>query len=130
MLDACDRLGVLVMDELSDMWTESKSDFDSALHFPDWWERDVEAMVRKDVNHPSVVMYSIGNEIPEVGTPARRAVVAAAGREGPRPRPHPAGHQRRQRHAQPPFDPAAMAAAVAPRTAASTRCWPRHGRAA
>ena len=69
MLDACDRLGVLVMDELTDMWTESKSDFDAALDFPEWWERDVEAMVRKDVNHPSVVFYSIGNEIPEVGRP-------------------------------------------------------------
>src|SRR5207342_221814 len=70
MLDACDRLGVLVMDELTDMWTESKTDFDAALHFPQWWERDLEQMVRKDANHPSVVLYSIGNEIPEVGTPS------------------------------------------------------------
>ena len=69
MLDACDRYGVLVMDELTDMWTESKTDFDAALDFPEWWERDVEAMVRKDVNHPSVVLYSIGNEIPEVAKP-------------------------------------------------------------
>jgi hypothetical protein len=69
MLDACDRYGVLVMDELTDMWTESKTDFDAALDFPEWWERDVEAMVRKDVNHPSVVLYSIGNEIPEVSKP-------------------------------------------------------------
>ncbi|WP_138759922.1 glycoside hydrolase family 2 TIM barrel-domain containing protein [Modestobacter altitudinis] len=68
-LEACDRLGVLVMDELTDMWTESKSDFDAALDFPEWWQRDVAAMVAKDVNHPSVVLYSIGNEIPEVGTP-------------------------------------------------------------
>jgi hypothetical protein len=69
MLDACDRYGVLVMDELTDMWTESKTDFDAALDFPEWWERDVEAMVRKDVNHPSVVLYSIGNEIPDVAKP-------------------------------------------------------------
>jgi len=69
MLDACDRHGVLVMDELTDMWTEGKADFDAALDFPEWWERDVEAMVRKDVNHPSVVLYSIGNEIPEVARP-------------------------------------------------------------
>jgi len=69
MLDACDRHGVLVMDELTDMWTEGKTDFDAALDFPEWWERDVEAMVRKDVNHPSVVLYSIGNEIPEVARP-------------------------------------------------------------
>lgn len=69
MLDACDRLGVLVMDETFDMWTRSKSDFDYALDFADWWERDLEAMVRKDQNHPCVFAYSIGNEIPEVGTP-------------------------------------------------------------
>ncbi|SMD27277.1 glycoside hydrolase family 2 TIM barrel-domain containing protein [Kibdelosporangium aridum] len=69
MLDACDRLGVLVMDEAFDMWTRSKSDFDYALDFADWWERDLNAMVRKDQNHPSVFAYSIGNEIPEVGTP-------------------------------------------------------------
>ncbi|MDX3191715.1 DUF4982 domain-containing protein [Streptomyces sp. MN03-5084-2B] len=69
MLDACDRLGVLVMDETFDMWTRSKSDFDYALDFAGWWERDVEAMVRKDQNHPCVFAYSIGNEIPEVGTP-------------------------------------------------------------
>ncbi|PRX99763.1 glycoside hydrolase family 2 TIM barrel-domain containing protein [Allonocardiopsis opalescens] len=69
MLDACDRLGVLVMDEAFDMWTQSKSDFDYALDFTDWWERDIDAMVRKDRNHPSVFAYSIGNEIPEVGGP-------------------------------------------------------------
>ncbi|NYJ08533.1 glycoside hydrolase family 2 TIM barrel-domain containing protein [Petropleomorpha daqingensis] len=69
LLDACDRLGVLVMDELSDIWTEGKTDFDAALDFPIWWERDVEAMVRKDRNHPSVILYSIGNEIPELARP-------------------------------------------------------------
>ena len=69
MLAACDRLGVLVMDEAFDMWAEPKSEFDYALRFPDWWEADVDAMVRKDVNHPSVIMYSIGNEVPEAGRP-------------------------------------------------------------
>ncbi len=69
MLDACDRLGVLVMDETFDMWAQPKSEHDYALRFSDWWEADVEAMVRKDFNHPSVIMYSIGNEIPEAGTP-------------------------------------------------------------
>ena len=48
---------------------QSKTAFDYALAFPEWWERDVEAMVAKDCNHPSVIMYSIGNEIFEVGTP-------------------------------------------------------------
>ncbi len=69
MLDACDRLGILVMDEAFDMWEEPKSEDDYALRFPDWWEADIEAMVRKDLNHPSVILYSIGNEIPEVGRP-------------------------------------------------------------
>jgi beta-galactosidase len=73
MLDACDRLGVLVMDEAFDMWTSAKSDFDYSLHFPQWWERDIEAMVAKDLNHPSVILYSIGNEIPETGSAAGAA---------------------------------------------------------
>lgn len=69
MLDACDRLGMLVIDEAFDVWTESKSSFDYSVRFPEWWERDVQAMVLKDRNHPSVIMYSIGNEIPETGLP-------------------------------------------------------------
>lgn len=68
LLDACDRIGMLVMDETFDMWTSGKSDFDYAFDFPQWWERDVAALVAKDFNHPSVVFYSIGNEIPETGT--------------------------------------------------------------
>jgi beta-galactosidase len=70
MLVACDRLGMLVMDEAFDMWTEQKNDDDYGRVFPEWWEADVDAMVRKDRNHPSVIMYSIGNEIPDTGTSA------------------------------------------------------------
>ena len=69
MLDACDRLGMLVMDEAFDMWNETLNPFDYSLAFPDWWERDLEAMVAKDINHPSVIMYSVGNEIPDTGRP-------------------------------------------------------------
>jgi len=69
MLDACDRLGVMVMDEAFDMWTEPKSDQDLAIRFVDRWRDDIAAMVRKDRNHPSVIMYCTGNEIPEVGAP-------------------------------------------------------------
>ncbi|MFJ8048323.1 glycoside hydrolase family 2 TIM barrel-domain containing protein [Streptomyces luteogriseus] len=69
MLDACDRLGMLVMDELFDMWTVAKSGDDYSRRFPQWWERDVDSIVAKDFNHPSVIMYSIGNEIIEAGTP-------------------------------------------------------------
>jgi beta-galactosidase len=68
LLDACDRIGMLVMDEFSDVWTQTKCDFDYGFHFTEWWEEHVEAMVRKDFNHPSVIFYSIGNEIPEAGS--------------------------------------------------------------
>ena len=64
-LDACDRLGVLVMDEAFDMWEKVKSADDYHLFFKDWWKRDLEAMLRRDRNHPSVILWSIGNEIPE-----------------------------------------------------------------
>jgi beta-galactosidase len=74
MLDACDRVGMLVMDETFDMWTEPKTEDDYAQSFPDWWQADVDAMVVKDRNHPSVIMYSIGNEIPDTGRPAGAAV--------------------------------------------------------
>ena len=69
MLNACDRLGMLVMDESFDVWIWAKTDHDYSLYFPDWWERDIEAMVLKDYNHPCVIMYSIGNEIGETGNP-------------------------------------------------------------
>lgn len=68
MLDACDRLGMFVIDEAFDMWTRFKTPYDYAADFPQWWESDLDAMVAKDRNHPSVIMYSIGNEIAEVGT--------------------------------------------------------------
>lgn len=69
MLDACDRLGMLVIDEAFDMWTRFKTPFDYAADFPQWWAEDLAAMVEKDRNHPSVIMYSLGNEIAETGTP-------------------------------------------------------------
>lgn len=74
MLDACDRYGILVMDELSDMWTYHKNPNDFALHFQDCWEEALERMVTKDYNHPSVVLYSTGNEISEAGSEAGAAI--------------------------------------------------------
>lgn len=68
MLDACDREGMLVFDELSDVWTRSKNLNDYAQNFVEFWERDVESMVSKDFNHPSVIIYSTGNEMQEAGT--------------------------------------------------------------
>ena len=63
-LDACDRLGMLVIDEAFDMWLDGKNANDYHLFFDKWWQKDVESMIRRDVNHPSVIMWSIGNEIP------------------------------------------------------------------
>lgn len=68
LLDACDRHGVLVMDELTDMWAQPKTGDDYARDFEDWWGADLAAMVAKDTNHPSVVLYSIGNEIADGST--------------------------------------------------------------
>lgn len=66
-LEACDRLGMLVIDEAFDMWNYGKNPYDYHLYFKDWWKRDIESMVCRDRNHPSVIMWSIGNEIPERG---------------------------------------------------------------
>ena len=68
-LDACDRLGMLVMDEAFDCWSRGKNPYDYSVAFKDWWQRDIDAMVLRDRNHPSVVMWSIGNEVPERGEP-------------------------------------------------------------
>lgn len=67
LLDVCDRLGMLVMDELSDMWETPKNSADYSLDFVSDWRQSLERMVNKDYNHPCVVMYSLGNEIPEIG---------------------------------------------------------------
>ncbi len=64
-LDACDRLGLLVIDEAFDCWNQGKNPQDYHLYFKEWALRDIASMVRRDRNHPSVVMWSIGNEIPE-----------------------------------------------------------------
>ncbi|MEZ5102994.1 MAG: glycoside hydrolase family 2 TIM barrel-domain containing protein [Draconibacterium sp.] len=68
-LDACDKLGMLVIDESFDMWQISKRPEDYSNYFNDWWQKDIEAMVLRDRNHPSIIMWSIGNEIPERGKP-------------------------------------------------------------
>lgn len=70
MLDACDQIGLYVMDELCDMWYDHKNRYDYACHFEQWHTQDLTAMVRKDISHPSVVMYSIGNEVTETAEPS------------------------------------------------------------
>lgn len=68
-LDACDRLGMIVIDEAFDCWEHPKNPFDYNKYFDDWWKRDIESMVKRDRNHPSVVFWSIGNEIYERADP-------------------------------------------------------------
>ena len=64
-LELCDEMGFLVMNENFYQWTKRKNKFDYHLDFPEWHKRDLEAMVLRDRNHPSVFMWSIGNEIRE-----------------------------------------------------------------
>lgn len=65
LLDACDCLGVFVMDEAFDGWYIPKTHHDNARTFRECWKNDVQAMIEKDYNHPCVVMYSVGNETTE-----------------------------------------------------------------
>ena len=69
-LDACDRLGMLVINEAFDMWETGKNPFDFHLFFKDWWQKDIESMVYRDRNHPSIILWSIGNEIPDMDKPS------------------------------------------------------------
>ena len=64
-LDLCDKMGFVVMDETFDTWTSAKHNGEKGynLYFKDWWEKDTRDMVLRDRNHPSIVIYSIGNEI-------------------------------------------------------------------
>ncbi len=66
LLNACDKLGILVMNESFDMWNINKTPDDYADYFKDWWQQDLTSMIQKDFNHPSIIMWSIGNELPEV----------------------------------------------------------------
>ena len=69
-LNACDRLGMLVIAEAFDCWESgNKNPDDYHLYFKDWWQRDLESMILRDRNHPSVILWSIGNEINERAEP-------------------------------------------------------------
>lgn len=69
-LEACDSLGMLVIDEAFDCWTEGKNADDYHVYFQDWWQRDLQNMLLRDRNHPSIIMWSIGNEIPGMDRPS------------------------------------------------------------
>ena len=68
-LNACDRLGILVIDEFTDMWESYKNPQDYSRFFREWWNKDLTDMMLRDRNHPGIIMWSIGNEIPESSTP-------------------------------------------------------------
>jgi beta-galactosidase len=79
-LDLCDRMGFLVMDEMFDCWTVAKNPFDYHLYFNEWSKTDTADTIRRDRNHPSVVVYSVGNEIhdtpkPEIAKPILAGLV-------------------------------------------------------
>jgi beta-galactosidase len=82
-LDLADRMGFLVMDEMFDCWTVAKNPYDYHLYFKDWSERDEAATIQRDRNHPSIILYSVGNEIhdtpkPEIAIPILKQLVATA----------------------------------------------------
>lgn len=79
LLDVCDRLGMLVLDEAFDVWNKQKRFNDYNLYFQNDWDKDLTSMISRDRNHPSIIMWSIGNEIPErvatLGLETRRKLV-------------------------------------------------------
>lgn len=77
LLDLADRMGFVVMDEAFDEWKVNKTHFGYGLYFDEWSERDIRDLVRRDRNHASVVMWSIGNEIPEQGDTVKAQAMAA-----------------------------------------------------
>ncbi|MDR6610721.1 glycoside hydrolase family 2 TIM barrel-domain containing protein [Leifsonia sp. 1010] len=67
LLEACDRIGMLVLDEFTDGWTTPTLGFGYGLDLNEWWQRDLTELIERDYNHPSVIMYSIGNEVADTG---------------------------------------------------------------
>jgi beta-galactosidase len=76
LLELCDQMGFLVVDEIFDVWARRKTPLDFHLIFPEWSEPDTRAFIRRDRNHPSVILWSVGNEIGEQYTGDDGAVVA------------------------------------------------------
>src|ERR1035437_1906637 len=65
LLNLCDKMGFIVMDEAFDMWAKQKTRYDYHLYWKEWHKKDLEDQIMRDRNHPSVFIWSIGNEIPE-----------------------------------------------------------------
>lgn len=77
LLELTDRMGMLVMDEVFDSWERKKTPLDFHLIFRDWHEQDLRAMLRRDRNHPSIIMWSVGNEVGEQYTGADGAALGS-----------------------------------------------------
>ncbi|WP_229427979.1 beta-galactosidase GalB [Pseudoduganella dura] len=75
LLDLTDRMGIVVQDEVFDSWERKKTPLDFHLIFPEWHEQDLRAMLRRDRNHPSIVMWSVGNEVGEQYTGEHGAAI-------------------------------------------------------
>lgn len=76
LLDLTDRMGFLVIDEIFDNWERKKTPLDFHLIFPDWYEPDTRAFIRRDRNHPSIIAWSFGNEVGEQYTAEQGAAIA------------------------------------------------------
>lgn len=76
LLELTDRMGILVIDEIFDVWERKKTPLDFHLVFPDWYEQDLRALIRRDRNNPSIFLWSVGNEVGEQYTGAEGAAVA------------------------------------------------------
>lgn len=76
LMELCDEMGILVNSEAFDMWERPKTEFDYARFFDDWYEKDVASWVRRDRNHPCLIMWSIGNEIYDTHVSPRGCEVA------------------------------------------------------
>ena len=73
LLDLCDRMGFIVMDETFDMWRKRKTAHDYSRYFNEWHERDLTDLILRDRNHPSAFIWSIGNEVLEAMVGVRKA---------------------------------------------------------
>lgn len=78
LLELCDSMGLMVMDETFDMWRKKKTSHDYARYFPDWHERDLTDLIVRDRNHPSVIIWSIGNEVLEQWSDAEADTLSLA----------------------------------------------------
>ncbi|KAF2264009.1 glycoside hydrolase [Lojkania enalia] len=76
LLELTDRMGFLVVDEIFDVWERSKTSADFSLIFPEWHEPDLRAFIRRDRNHPSIIVWSVGNEVGEQYTDVSGASIA------------------------------------------------------